>query len=192
MWPAKKGAGRMSGIPRVIVGVSGSPGSIRALRYAADLALREGAPLFAVLAWVPPGGDLADRRAPSSYLRAIWQRAASQRLGAALEAAWGGVPASLPVQRVIARGEPGPVLVDIADAADDLIVVGAGERGLLIRLWRGKVTRYCVAHASCPVLSVPASSLAREAASLRRWSFLHKRLDADHLPTVRSGRPGHG
>ena len=145
----------MSGVRRVIVGVSGSPGSIRALRYAADLALSDGKQLQAVLAWVPPGGDLADRRSPSAYLREIWQRAASERLSAALEAAWGGVPASLFVQRVIARGQEGPVLVGLADDAGNLIVVGAGGGSLLTRPWRGRVTRYCVARASCPVLTVP-------------------------------------
>ena len=186
----------MSGTRQVIVGVSGSPGSIRALRYAADLALSDGAPVLAVLAWVPPGGDLADRRTPSLYLREIWQRAASERLSAALESAWGCVPASLSVQRVIARGETGPVLVNMADGADDLIVVGAGERGRLSRLWRGRVTRYCLAHASCPVLAVPGSPLARQAGGLRGWSFLHQRLDADHLlressqPTTRDQQGG--
>jgi hypothetical protein len=57
---------------RVIVGASGSPGSLRALRYAEQLALAHDAILVPVLAWVPPGEDLADRRGPSKYLRQVW------------------------------------------------------------------------------------------------------------------------
>jgi nucleotide-binding universal stress UspA family protein len=151
------------------------------LRYAADFARAGDAPLLAVLAWVPPGGDLADRRTPSAYLREIWQRAASQRLQEALESAWGGIPSDLSVQRIVARGEAGAVLVDIADSSGDLLVVGAGQRSPLTRLWHGKVSRYCLGHASCPVLAVPASPLARHNGALRRWSFLRGRLDAGQM-----------
>ncbi len=77
----------MSGSARVIVGVSGSPGSLPALRYAENLARRDDAPLLAVHAWIPPGGDIAERRCPSSHLRQIWAQAALDRLMAALDAA---------------------------------------------------------------------------------------------------------
>ena len=62
----------MSGVGRLVVGASGSPGSLGALRYAADLAGRVDVPVVAVLTWVPPGGDLADRRCPSAVLRRVW------------------------------------------------------------------------------------------------------------------------
>ena len=162
----------MSGVRRVIVGVSGSPASIRALRYAADFARGDEAALVAVLAWVPPGGDLADRRAPSVYMRQIWQRAASQRLLEALGSAWGGIPEGVTVERVVVRGQAGPALVEVADTPDDLLVVGAGARGLLARAWRGKVARYCLTRAQCPVLAVPPSPLAGQARRLHRWPFL--------------------
>ena len=58
----------MTGIRRVIVGASGSPASLQALRYAEEMARASDALLIPVLAWVPPGGDLADRRAPCGYL----------------------------------------------------------------------------------------------------------------------------
>lgn len=58
----------MSGIRRVVVGASGSPGSLRALRYAENLARANSATLIPVLAWVPPGGDLTDRRAGCGFL----------------------------------------------------------------------------------------------------------------------------
>jgi hypothetical protein len=44
------------GVGRVIVGASGSPGSLRALRYGEVLARAPQAPLVPVIAWEPPGG----------------------------------------------------------------------------------------------------------------------------------------
>jgi nucleotide-binding universal stress UspA family protein len=153
---------------RVIVGASGSPGSIPAVRYAGSVARRDDVPLVAVHAWVPPGGDLADRRCPSLYLRRMWADAASKRLSEELEAAWGGVPPGLEVQPRVVRGEPGQVLIDIACGPDDLLVVGAGHRGWLSRIWHGHVSRYCVARATCPVLTVPPAGLPRRAGHPRR------------------------
>jgi nucleotide-binding universal stress UspA family protein len=158
----------------VIVGVSASPGCLPALRYAQGVARRDDALLMAVHAWVPPGGDLAGRRYPSPYLRRVWREAAGQRLRAALEAAWGGVPASGALQLVAVRGEPGPALVDVACCSGDLLVVGTGRHGRMARIGRGRVSRYCLAHARCPVLSVPPAALAHAAAhGLRAWSFRH-------------------
>src|SRR5579859_2500589 len=85
----------VSGARRVIVGASGSPGSLRALRHAEDLARHGVATLIPVLAWTPPGGDLAARRQPYPALVDVWQESAWQRLWAALEAAWGEIPADL-------------------------------------------------------------------------------------------------
>lgn len=49
---------------RVVVGVSGSLGSLTALCRAAAEARLRGASLWPVLAWEPPGGELAARRSP--------------------------------------------------------------------------------------------------------------------------------
>jgi len=177
VWTLTKGA-TVSGSARVIVGVSGSPGSLPALRYAENLARRDDASLLAVHAWIPPGGDIAERRCPSSHLRQIWAQAALERLMAALDAAWGGIPAGLDLQRIVVRGETGPALVDLADSADDVLVLGTGRRRRLARAWSGRVSRYCVAHAVCPVVTVPPPALARR--GLRSWSFRHRELTLDH------------
>jgi nucleotide-binding universal stress UspA family protein len=140
----------VSGVGRLIVGTGGSPGSLPALRYARDLARSNGVPLLAVIAWIPPGGDLAERRCPSGHLRRVWADAAREQLKAALDAAWGTVRPDLDVQPVVIRGEPGPALVDVADSGDDLLVVGAGRRGALTRIWHGRVSRYCLSHAPPP------------------------------------------
>jgi hypothetical protein len=59
----------VSGAGRLVLGVSGSPGSVSALRYALPLAYRDRVPLVAVLARVAPGGDLSERRMPDYQLR---------------------------------------------------------------------------------------------------------------------------
>jgi len=172
----------VSGVRRVIVGTSGSPGSLRALRYAEDLARAHAAILIPVLAWVPPGGDHADRRQPSGHLRLVWRDAACQRLREALVAAWGEVPDDPPVRPLIQRGEAGWVLVSVACCPDDLLVVGAGRRGALARMVCGKVSRHCLAHAQCPVLAVPPPALAREIRHGRIvWAFRHRRLTPDRV-----------
>jgi len=123
----------VSGICRIIVGTSGSPGSLGALRYAEDLARAHDAALIPVLTWVPPGGDRPDRLQPPGYLRHEWQDAACRRLRDALIAAWGQVPDDPSIQPVVQRGEAGRVLLRIASRPDDLLVVGAGRRGGPVR-----------------------------------------------------------
>ena len=172
----------MSGERRVIVGASGSPGSLRALRHAEDLARHSVATLIPVLAWTPPGGDVAARRQPCPTLVRIWEDAAWQRLWAALEAAWGEIPADVAVQPIVQHGQPGHVLVEAACHPDDLLVVGAGRRGTLARMWSARVSRYCLAHARCPVIAVPPAGLAQQAGhGLRGWPRRRRAMTVDRL-----------
>ena len=170
----------VSGVGRLVVGTGGSPGSLPALRYARDLARSNGVPLLAAIAWIPPGGDLAERRCPSPALRRAWADAAGDRLKAALDAAWGSVPPDLDIQLVVIRGEPGPSLVHLADSGDDLLVVGAGRPGRLSRMWHGRVSRYCLSHARCVVVSVPQPATARQMGlSPACWALRHRELTLD-------------
>jgi nucleotide-binding universal stress UspA family protein len=137
-------------------------------------------PLLAVTAWVPPGGDLAERRHSSPYLRKIWREAAWERLWTAFDAGLGGVPADLRVEPRVARGETGPVLVDTADQPDDLLIIGTGRRAGLGRVLHRSVSRYCLAHARCPVLAVPPSALMDEMRhGLRPWQLRRHALIPD-------------
>jgi nucleotide-binding universal stress UspA family protein len=172
----------VSGIRRVIVGASGSPGSLQALRYAEELARADDALLIPVLAWVPPGGDLADRRMPCCYLRRVWAEDACQQLRDTLRLVWGQIPAGPSIQPAVVRGEAGWVLVHLAGCPGDLLVVGAGRRGALARVVSGKVTRYCLAHARCPVLAVPPPALAGDVRhGLLGWVFWHRPLTPDQV-----------
>jgi nucleotide-binding universal stress UspA family protein len=166
----------VSAVRRIVVGVHGSLGSLQALRWAADEARERQVPLIPVIAWVPPGGDLAERGHPSPYLRRVWSEAASDRLMDAFEAGLGGLPSDVVLEPCVARGETGPVLVDIADQPGDLLVIGTGRRSLVSRAMRKSVGRYCLAHAKCPVLAVPPSALMDEMThGSRPWSLRGRR-----------------
>ena len=171
----------MSGVRRIIVGVSGSPGSLQALRHAADLARVHQAGLMPVLAWMPPGGDLADRSHPSPYLRKVWQDAAWQRLCAAVDLALGGVPDDVAFRSQVVRGAAGQVLTGIACSPGDLLVIGAGRRGPVAHALSCRVSRFCLAHASCPVVAVPPPALALALHGLRGWAFRHRGLNPDAI-----------
>ena len=161
-------------VRRVVVGVSGSAGSLQALRYATELARNDNAVLTPVLAWTPPGGDLADRRSPCPPLRAIWKQAAWDRLWEAVEMAIGGPPAGLGFTPAVIRGDAGAVLTDVAARPSDVLVIGAGRHGALRRLLSCRVSRYCLAHAACPVIAVPPSQLATHAQGLHGWALRHR------------------
>jgi nucleotide-binding universal stress UspA family protein len=163
---------------KVIIGVSGSPGSVRALRYAGELARARDVTLVPVLAWIPPGGDLADRRYPSPRLRQIWRAAATERLSEAIALAFGGAPSDVRLEPQVVRGETGATLVAVAEPGD-MLIVGTGRRGLLRRMLPGRVARYCLAHARCPVVAVPPSPLAEASRGLRGWTLRHRSLTAE-------------
>lgn len=135
--------------PRVLVALDGSLASLVALRYAVDEARRRTACLYAIRvlpgAGVLPGLD--DGHEFFSWMRkGVWT---------SFQEALGYIPADVEVSVLVARGEPGPALVDLADREDDLLVLGWGDVGWL-RRWRGSSTSlYCVTHGRCPVLTVP-------------------------------------
>ncbi|WP_327683449.1 universal stress protein [Kitasatospora sp. NBC_00458] len=157
---------------RIVVGVSGSLGSLAALHRAVAEARRLDAEVLAVHCWTPAGGEFGYRRSPCPPLLTACRDAAAARLREALDQAFGGVPAGVRLRSVAVRGETGQALVHCADRPGDLIVLGAGGRGALARALRPSVTAYCVRHASCPVLAVPRPPLQRELEAFRH----HRRI----------------
>ena len=124
----------MFGVDRLIVGTSGSPGSLQALRYGESLARAHHAVLIPVIAWELPGGDRAHRNGSSHELGKACREIACQQLRDALAAVWGEVPDDPLVQPQVERGPAGWVLVNLACRPDDVLVVGAGRRGALGQL----------------------------------------------------------
>jgi nucleotide-binding universal stress UspA family protein len=159
--------GRVS-IKRVIVGISGSLGNLAALHAGVAEARQRDVPLLAVRAWTPTGGEITYRKSPSPPLVAEWHRHELTALRTAFVDAFGGVPDDVEVETRLVRGDPGAALVRTADQLGDLLVIGTGRPGRFSRLWRGAVSRYCLAHARCKVLAVPQPDLARELRRLRR------------------------
>jgi len=115
-------------VGRVLVGTSGSPGSLQALRYGEGLAGAHDAVLIPVIAWDVPGGDRAHRAGSSRELGQACRDLACQRLRDALVAVWGEVPGDPRVQPHVEHGPAGWVLVNLASRPDGVLVVGAGRR----------------------------------------------------------------
>lgn len=161
-------------VGRIVVGVSGTLANLAAVRVAVDLARRCSAPLLAVHAWLPVGGEIAYRRGPCPPLLAIWRQQARNTLNGAFLDSFGAVPSDIAVECVIVRGEPGPALVAAARYRDDLLVVGSGRRGLLAGVRRRSVNRFCITHSAGPTLAVPPPAM---------FSELPRRLSRlDYLP----------
>ncbi|MBR7827879.1 universal stress protein [Actinospica sp. MGRD01-02] len=171
-------------VGRVVVGVDGSLGSLEALRFAAAQARLLAAVLVPVLAWRSPGGALAGRRASSAHYNSVLREFAEGDLRRAFEEGLGGPPTDLPVQPWVIMGEPGPVLVQTANRQHDLLIVGAGRRGTIRHALHAGTARYCLAHATCPVIAVPPSPLH---AALRSWRS--RRQQINHVLDA-SARPG--
>ncbi|MFB7289930.1 universal stress protein [Actinacidiphila glaucinigra] len=145
----------------VVVGVNGDPGSVAALRRAAEEARRRECVLTVVTAWeaVWDGAGGPGSRWPTLPPEPDrWRRLARRRLLTALDAAFDGdLPLDPPLRPVLALGRPGPALVEVAGDGAGLLVVGAGSHGPWQRLFAPSVAAHCFAHARCPVLAVPSA-----------------------------------
>ena len=76
----------------------------------------------------------------------------------AITAAWDAVNPDRSWRLELYHGEPGPTLV-AQSALASLLVVGTREHAGWSRLVHGSVSHYCLSHAACPVVAVPAESL---------------------------------
>ncbi|UKY47768.1 universal stress protein [Streptomyces inhibens] len=166
---------------RVVAGVSGSLGSLTALHRAAAEARAAGIELRAVLAWEPPGGDIAHRGGSCPAPMAAWRQMACERLLSTLDAAFGSAGPGVSLEPLVVLGKPGKVLLEAADRTDDLLVIGAGARGKLRRAVWPSVARYCVARACCPVLTVPPSPLHHALDAVHRRNVWKRPLDTREL-----------
>ncbi|MEU2727505.1 universal stress protein [Streptomyces griseoviridis] len=161
--------GEGTGTRRVVVGVSGSLGGLTALARAAEEARCRRAELWAVLAWEPPGGDgpMSRSAAPESLLREWRDLAEGRLLGVLADAFPAAEGPGVPLSAITSRGSAGRALVELSSGESDLLVIGTGRRGRLRRMCGPSVSRYCLAHATCPVLAVPPSPLAAEMTAIR-------------------------
>ena len=146
---------------RIMVGVDGSEGSQRALRWAADEAALRGDELEAILVYHPP-------RLPSYYAafaveagvppvtdeeEAAAREQATHALESALEAITDRTRRASVIRTVVAEYNIAEALIRLSKEAD-LLVLGSrglgGFRGLML----GSVSTKAVQHAECPVVVV--------------------------------------
>lgn len=133
---------------RIVVGVDGSPSSVRALRQGEWLATALGGRLDAVTCWDFP----SIWAAPYPLGGADFRGDAEQALVSSLDEAFGPeIPGNV-TSRLI-QAQPRSGLIDASsDAA--MLVVGRRGRGGFAGLGLGSVSTACISHAECPVLVV--------------------------------------
>jgi nucleotide-binding universal stress UspA family protein len=146
----------------IVVGLDDSPSSKTALSWAAEQATSVGAVLRAVhvLDW-PYGLDSAGFPASVDFMdlsHAELQSAYRQAITAVFDA----ISPRPDWILQFASGDTGPVLVRQSKDAR-LLVVGTREHVGLGRLVSGSMSHYCLSHAVCPVVAVPASASKRRA-----------------------------
>jgi nucleotide-binding universal stress UspA family protein len=127
----------------IVVGVDGSPGSLRAMRWAiAEAQLRDCA-IEAVTVW----------RAGSSYGASSSQDAERIQSGVLQEAVAGLVPEPQ-ISEEIETGDPQEVLVT-RSAHASLLVVGSHGVSSVRHAALGSTSEYCSRMATCPVVVLP-------------------------------------
>ncbi|MFJ6782464.1 universal stress protein [Streptomyces yangpuensis] len=172
---------RNEAVRRVVVGVTGTPGNLSALHRAAAEARARDAALWPVLAWQSPGGELGSRNGLGPSALAACRAAAVERLREVLDTAFGTLEPGVTLVGHTVRGTPGAALVDTARDPEDLLVVGTGSRAPMRRLVLPSVARYCLAHAACPVLTVPPSVLKADLDAVHRRNVWRIPLDPREL-----------
>jgi nucleotide-binding universal stress UspA family protein len=139
---------------RIVVGVDGSEGGERALRWAVHEAARRGGTVQAVTAFTFDGID-----GSSLTYRERQHELAEQMLGAQVVAALADDPRVAVTTRVV-FGSATEVLLDSARGAD-LLVLGSHGHGRLYHAVLGSVAEASVRGGVCPVVIVPVPATDR-------------------------------
>jgi len=136
----------------VLVGVDGSPGSDKALAWAAAEAGDHGADLVVVNVWehtLPPpagGPSVSGREVADPSHRT------AEDLHAEIKTVLGEEP-TVRVQPIVKHGNPAKVLIEQSENAQ-LLVVGTRGHGGFRGLVLGSVSQHVAAYAKCPVTVV--------------------------------------
>jgi nucleotide-binding universal stress UspA family protein len=141
---------------RIVVGIDGSEGSRRALRWAISEAERSGGVIEAVTVWQSPfafGGTFGVHVDEHNI-----EDAARMRLEATVAGVAGDDPA-VRIDHVVAEGDPAWVLCHRASGAD-LLVVGSVGHGPFAGVALGSVSTRCAQCSPCPVVIVPKDGQA--------------------------------
>lgn len=139
----------------IVVGVSPTTGSPKALKWAAEEARLRGTELTAVLAWRPSRTSAAPAGRPSGTTNPPLDhaRTAEQRLRQFVRSALG---TSDGVSCRAVRGTAATALLTAAHDAQ-LLVVGEPRAGRLASMRTSLVAPQIVLRARCPVVALPAA-----------------------------------
>jgi nucleotide-binding universal stress UspA family protein len=140
---------------QILVGVDGSSESRKALRWAADEAVRHGSELVALTAYLAPppppsSATVAFQGAIASSEAA--NEGAKQLLMETIKDVLGEDP-PVRVQPRVKQGNAAKLLADLSEDAD-LLVVGSRGHGGFAGLLLGSVSQNVVTHANCTVVVV--------------------------------------
>ncbi len=130
--------------PLIVVGVDGSPQSLKAVAWAAEQAKKTGGTLELLIAWARPvsyGLPLVVAGLdPEGQAREIVEKMAAE--------------IDLPVDRVLTNVVHGaaPTILIARSSQADLLVVGSRGHGGFAELLLGSVSAHAVHHAACPVV----------------------------------------
>ena len=142
----------MSEWKTIVVGVDGSPGSRKALTWAAAEAADHGADLVVVNVWEhtvpPPAGSVS---VSERYVPEPSQTTAEDLMQVIKEEL--GEDPPVRVQAQVKQGRPAKVLIE-ESANADLLVVGQRGHGGFAGLVLGSVSQHVAAYAKCPVTVV--------------------------------------
>lgn len=142
----------MGDLKIIVVGVDGSPGSRKALVWAAAEAAAHGSDLHVVNVWehtlMPPAGSVS---VSEHYVPDESQRTADELVAVVQEELGDDPP--VPVQPRVKQGSPARVLIE-ESAGADLLVVGTRGHGGFAGLVLGSVSQHVAAYAKCPVTVV--------------------------------------
>jgi nucleotide-binding universal stress UspA family protein len=145
----------------VLVGVDGSEGSRRALRWAIDEAAARGGVVQVLTVW---------RRTYDYGADFYWpvdeevEEEATERLAATVRDV-AGDQAAVVIDQVVVQGDPGQVLC-ARSAEVDLLVVGSRGHGGFAGLLLGSVSAKCAHHSRSPLVIVPTSRRAAPAPAM--------------------------
>lgn len=140
---------------RAVVGVDGSPASLRALQWAIDwVAGAGGGTVEAIHSWSMPyayspiGGGVMIVE-PESM-----EQGAKQELAEALRQVDARAGDGVELRPQVVEGPPASSLLERAKGAD-LLALGTRGRGGFAGLVLGSVSQQCLHHATCPVVVLP-------------------------------------
>jgi nucleotide-binding universal stress UspA family protein len=140
----------------IVVGLDDSEPSRAALKWAADQARLSGSTLRAVYVsdW-PTGVRAGGRPLVVEDLLFVQEGELEHTNRAVITEIFQEITPRDDWSLEFAMGKSGHVLVD-ASRHSRLLVVGTGEHVGLGRIMLGSTSHYCLGHASCPVVAVPA------------------------------------